>query len=209
LKDYIEERVLEVAKYIIDSKATIRRTAKMFGVSKSTVHKDITERLPRINPQIAKEAKDILDSVNVSNKPLSDGLNVFVDEIKKKEVASEGNKKDTDVIKENNEKDSKVIKDNDLPGESDKIVVYVENKRNNSEVNLKKFEEHASKSNLDVEITKNNDKNNSSNSNKGKKHNNGSNKKSDSKNGNNGKVTPPQNDNKPDKNKDDNTDSDQ
>jgi putative DeoR family transcriptional regulator (stage III sporulation protein D) len=61
LKDYIEERVLEVAKYIIDSKATIRRTAKMFGVSKSTVHKDITERLPRINPQIAKEAKDILD----------------------------------------------------------------------------------------------------------------------------------------------------
>jgi putative DeoR family transcriptional regulator (stage III sporulation protein D) len=61
LKDYIEERVLEVAKYIIDSKATIRRTAKMFGVSKSTVHKDITERLPKINPQIAKEAKDILD----------------------------------------------------------------------------------------------------------------------------------------------------
>jgi putative DeoR family transcriptional regulator (stage III sporulation protein D) len=61
LKDYIEERVLEVAKYIIDSKATIRRTAKMFGVSKSTVHKDITERLPKINPLVAKEAKEILD----------------------------------------------------------------------------------------------------------------------------------------------------
>jgi putative DeoR family transcriptional regulator (stage III sporulation protein D) len=61
LKDYIEERVLEVAKYIIDSKATIRRTAKMFGVSKSTVHKDITERLPKIIPLVAKEAKDILD----------------------------------------------------------------------------------------------------------------------------------------------------
>lgn len=61
MKDYIEERVLEVAKYIIDSKATIRRTAKMFGVSKSTVHKDITERLPKINPLVAKEAKDILD----------------------------------------------------------------------------------------------------------------------------------------------------
>lgn len=61
MKDYIEERVLEVAKYIIDSKATIRRTAKMFGVSKSTVHKDITERLPKINPLIAKEAKEILD----------------------------------------------------------------------------------------------------------------------------------------------------
>jgi len=61
LKDYIEERVLEVAKYIIDSKATIRKTAKVFGVSKSTIHKDMTERLPKINPQIASDAKNILD----------------------------------------------------------------------------------------------------------------------------------------------------
>lgn len=61
MKDYIEDRVLEVAKYIIDSKATIRRTAKVFGVSKSTIHKDMTERLPAINPQIANEAKTILD----------------------------------------------------------------------------------------------------------------------------------------------------
>lgn len=61
MKDYIEERVLEVAKYIIDSKSTIRRTAKQFGVSKSTIHKDITERLPKINPQIANKAKEILE----------------------------------------------------------------------------------------------------------------------------------------------------
>jgi len=61
LKDYIEDRVLEVAKYIIESKSTIRRTAKVFGVSKSTIHKDMTERLPTINPQIANEAKTILD----------------------------------------------------------------------------------------------------------------------------------------------------
>jgi putative DeoR family transcriptional regulator, stage III sporulation protein D len=61
LKDYIEERVLDVAKYIIASKATIRKTAKAFGVSKSTIHKDMTERLPKINPQIAMEAKCILD----------------------------------------------------------------------------------------------------------------------------------------------------
>ncbi|MDU2831826.1 MAG: sporulation transcriptional regulator SpoIIID [Clostridium botulinum] len=61
MKDYIEERVLEVANYIIDSKATIRKTAKVFGVSKSTIHKDMTERLPKINPQIAEEAKEILD----------------------------------------------------------------------------------------------------------------------------------------------------
>ncbi len=62
MKDYIEDRVLEVAKYIIESKATIRRTAKVFGVSKSTIHKDMTERLPIINPLIASEAKTILDT---------------------------------------------------------------------------------------------------------------------------------------------------
>jgi putative DeoR family transcriptional regulator, stage III sporulation protein D len=72
LKDYIEERVLEVAKYIIDSRATIRKAARMFGVSKSTVHKDITERLPKINPQIAKEAKDILD-LNKSERHIRGG----------------------------------------------------------------------------------------------------------------------------------------
>ncbi|MGL5244182.1 MAG: sporulation transcriptional regulator SpoIIID, partial [Sarcina sp.] len=52
---------LEVAQYIIDSRATIRKTAKVFGVSKSTIHKDMTERLPKINPSIAEEAKNILD----------------------------------------------------------------------------------------------------------------------------------------------------
>ncbi|MEF9952976.1 MAG: sporulation transcriptional regulator SpoIIID [Clostridium sp.] len=61
MKDYIEDRVLEIANYIIDSRSTIRHAAKKFGVSKSTVHKDITERLPRINPQVAVEAKFILD----------------------------------------------------------------------------------------------------------------------------------------------------
>ena len=61
MKDYIEERVLEVAKYIIDSKATIRKTAKVFGVSKRTIHKDMTERLPKINQLIANDAKTILD----------------------------------------------------------------------------------------------------------------------------------------------------
>ena len=61
MKDYIEERVLEVAQYIIVSRATIRKTARVFGVSKSTIHKDMTERLPKINPCIAEEAKSILD----------------------------------------------------------------------------------------------------------------------------------------------------
>jgi putative DeoR family transcriptional regulator (stage III sporulation protein D) len=72
LKDYIEERVLEVANYIIDSKATIRKTAKVFGVSKSTIHKDMTERLPKINPAIAQEAKYILD-LNKSERHIRGG----------------------------------------------------------------------------------------------------------------------------------------
>ncbi|SUY46680.1 Sporulation stage III, transcriptional regulator SpoIIID [Clostridium putrefaciens] len=72
MKDYIEERVLEVAKYIIDSKSTIRKTAKEFGVSKSTIHKDMTERLPKINPVIAKQAKLILD-LNKSERHIRGG----------------------------------------------------------------------------------------------------------------------------------------
>ncbi|KYH29371.1 MULTISPECIES: sporulation transcriptional regulator SpoIIID [Clostridium] len=72
MKDYIEERVLEVARYIIESKATIRKTAKVFGVSKSTIHKDMTERLPKINPQVAKQAKDVLD-LNKSERHIRGG----------------------------------------------------------------------------------------------------------------------------------------
>ncbi|MCM8709744.1 sporulation transcriptional regulator SpoIIID [Clostridium sp. SYSU_GA19001] len=72
MKDYIEERVLEVANYIINSKATIRKTAKVFGVSKSTIHKDMTERLPKINPQVADEAKNILD-INKAERHIRGG----------------------------------------------------------------------------------------------------------------------------------------
>ena len=60
-KVYIEERAVELAHYIIDTKDTVRGTAKRFGVSKSTVHKDVTERLMKINPYLATEAKKVLD----------------------------------------------------------------------------------------------------------------------------------------------------
>ena len=60
-KVYIEERAIELAQYIIDSKDTVRGAAKKFGVSKSTVHKDITERLKKINLALATEAKKVLD----------------------------------------------------------------------------------------------------------------------------------------------------
>lgn len=61
MKDYIEERALEIANYIINEKATVRQTANVFGVSKSTVHKDVTERLPKINPLVAGSVKKVLD----------------------------------------------------------------------------------------------------------------------------------------------------
>ena len=53
----IEDRAIHLAQYIIDSKDTVRGTAKKFGISKSTVHKDITERLEKINPQLAKDVR--------------------------------------------------------------------------------------------------------------------------------------------------------
>lgn len=62
LKNYIEERAIEVAEYIVSSKSTVRETAKKFSISKSTVHKDVTERLIRVNPQLAKLAKIVLEN---------------------------------------------------------------------------------------------------------------------------------------------------
>ena len=55
MKEYIEERAVEIAHYIIDHNATVRQTAKKFGISKSTVHKDVTERLMSINTALAKK----------------------------------------------------------------------------------------------------------------------------------------------------------
>lgn len=72
MSDYIENRVKEAAKYIIDSKATIRKTAKVFGVSKSTIHKDITERLPKINSLIAEEAQKVIND-NLSKRHIRGG----------------------------------------------------------------------------------------------------------------------------------------
>ena len=61
MNDTIWKRVLDVSTYIRDSKTTVRDAAKIFSVSKSTVHKDVTERLPRINAQLAREVKEVLD----------------------------------------------------------------------------------------------------------------------------------------------------
>ena len=61
MRSHIEERAIVVAKYILEKNTTVRQTAKTFGVSKSTIHKDVTERLEEINPTLAKEVKMVLE----------------------------------------------------------------------------------------------------------------------------------------------------
>src|SRR5699024_9711670 len=59
--DYIKERTIRIGKYVVETRRTVRLIAKEFGVSKSTVHKDLTERLPEINPELYNQVKDVLD----------------------------------------------------------------------------------------------------------------------------------------------------
>lgn len=61
MKGYIEERAVELANYIIERKTTVRAAAKKYGISKSTVHKDVTDRLTRVKPELADNVKKILD----------------------------------------------------------------------------------------------------------------------------------------------------
>jgi len=69
----IELRAKMFANYIIENGATVRATAKVFSTSKSTVHKDVTERLSKINPSLAKEAKKVLD-INKAERHIRGGL---------------------------------------------------------------------------------------------------------------------------------------
>ena len=69
----IDERAIELAHYIIDSKDTVRGTAKKFGISKSTVHKDVSERLMKINPILAREVREILDE-NKAERHIRGGM---------------------------------------------------------------------------------------------------------------------------------------
>ena len=73
MKGYIEERAIKMAEYIVENKTTVRQTAKVFGISKSTVHKDVTDRLAGINPSLAQEARKVLD-VNKSERHIRGGM---------------------------------------------------------------------------------------------------------------------------------------
>ena len=73
MKDYIEERVLELAHYIISTNSTVRATAKKFRVSKSTVHKDVSERLKYIDEDLYERARKVLE-INLSERHLRGGI---------------------------------------------------------------------------------------------------------------------------------------
>ncbi|MCK9526221.1 MAG: sporulation transcriptional regulator SpoIIID [Limnochordia bacterium] len=72
MRDYIRKRVVDVSLYIVKTSATVRQAAIVFGVSKSTVHKDVTERLPRINRELAEQVKQVLE-VNKSERHIRGG----------------------------------------------------------------------------------------------------------------------------------------
>ena len=73
MKPDIEKRAIEIGTYIVDKSATVRQAAKAFGVSKSTVHKDVAERLPQIDMVLAKEARAVLD-LNKSERHIRGGM---------------------------------------------------------------------------------------------------------------------------------------
>ena len=80
----IEERACELANYIIETKETVRNAAKLFGISKSTVHKDVSDRLIKINPSLAKEVRKILDE-NKAERHLRGGMATKLKYIKEQE----------------------------------------------------------------------------------------------------------------------------
>ncbi len=73
MKDYIAQRAMNIATYIIENNATVRQAAKQFGVSKSTVHKDAGERIGYINPVLAKDVRKVLEQ-NKCERHIRGGL---------------------------------------------------------------------------------------------------------------------------------------
>ncbi len=73
MKGIVEERAAMLGEYIIESKATVRSAAKKFGISKSTVHKDVSQRLKNVNPVLYKEVREILDT-NKSQRHIRGGI---------------------------------------------------------------------------------------------------------------------------------------
>jgi len=68
----IEQRTISIANYIIDNNATVRSSAAVFGISKSTIHKDMTERLAGINKSLSADVRKVLDK-NLAERHIRGG----------------------------------------------------------------------------------------------------------------------------------------
>ena len=73
MRDYISERAISIGEYIIETGATVRGAARKFHVSKSTVHKDVTERLAHVNPRLAEQVHEVLD-LNRAERHIRGGM---------------------------------------------------------------------------------------------------------------------------------------
>ena len=73
MKENMEERAERLALYILENRATVRAAAKKFGISKSTVHKDISERLPQFNRRLYLQVKEVLE-VNKAQRHIRGGI---------------------------------------------------------------------------------------------------------------------------------------
>ena len=73
MKGDVLERAVELGEYIKENKTTVRATARKFNISKSTVHKDVSERLEKINRELYKEVRDVLD-VNKQERHIRGGI---------------------------------------------------------------------------------------------------------------------------------------
>lgn len=85
MKEYIELRVLRLAEYIIETGDTVRGTSKVFGISKSTIHKDVSQRLFEINPLLAKEVRRVLLR-NKAERHLRGGKATQIKYLKKQKI---------------------------------------------------------------------------------------------------------------------------
>lgn len=73
MKDRVEDRAVELGEYIVRNQTTVRAAAKVFGISKSTVHMDVAQRLQKISPGLYNEVREVLD-VNKAQRHIRGGL---------------------------------------------------------------------------------------------------------------------------------------
>ena len=73
MKGIVEQRAIELAEYIIENNATVRSAAKKFGISKSTVHIDVSQRLKKLNPSLYNDVRKVLE-INKAERHIRGGM---------------------------------------------------------------------------------------------------------------------------------------